>query len=382
MNNHGKMITARSVLALSLGILALALLAPVAANAQVTVRHVVVTVGPVSGPGVTALYCDTGTTCPGGVQVWNLGAGITLTGTQTLVLTQTGTVPVIIDGGAPGGNFDTSDRVRANQPTAVCSSTSPCAVTIQLDTGSGLTTVYSNSGPNPINGGNADTGALNHHEEAAYQQVFAAANYTLSIGYADNEHGCPPPIGAPNCFPNPFNGTLGTTPATVFIGAGLGASGFCPTTTPPNCFDAGVLLITGINVVRSLPGRMTGGGSVFTTAGVRVTHGFELHCDRADLPNNLEINWDGGNNFHLTTLTSVTCIDNPAIAPQPPNAGFDTYIATGLGTCNGLPAAISFVLTDAGEPGTKDTAQFNITGGCTLTVSGKLDKGNQQAHND
>jgi len=38
-------------------------------------------------------------------------------------------------------------------------------------------------------------------------------------------------------------------------------------------------------------GRMTGGGGVLTTAGVRVTHGFELHCDAVKPPNNLQVNW-------------------------------------------------------------------------------------------
>jgi hypothetical protein len=40
-------------------------------------------------------------------------------------------------------------------------------------------------------------------------------------------------------------------------------------------------------------------------------------------------------------------------------------------------------LTDAGEPGKLDTATFEITGcpgGLTLSVSGHLNKGNQQAH--
>src|SRR5882672_5886748 len=60
------------------------------------------------------------------------------------------------------------------------------------------------------------------------------------------------------------------------------------------------------------PGRMTGGGSVFTTDGTevqtgdRVTHGFEIHCGAENgtipLPNNLEINWSG-NRFHLDYLT-------------------------------------------------------------------------------
>ena len=133
-----------------------------------------------------------------------------------------------------------------------------------------------------------------------------------------------------------------------------------------------------------LPGRMTGGGSVFTKANGRVTHGFELHCDPEVGPNNLEINWGPGNHFHLEDLTSAVCTDDPNIAPPPPPAGFDTYNGTGTGSCNGVPgASITFTLTDAGEPGKNDTATFNITGcpgGLTLTVSGNLNKGNHQAH--
>jgi hypothetical protein len=128
---------------------------------------------------------------------------------------------------------------------------------------------------------------------------------------------------------------------------------------------------------------MTGGGSIFNSPKdktARVTHGFELHCDPTVGPNNLEINWGGGNNFHLESLTSAVCSDNPAIEPNPPAAGFDTYVGVGEGRCNGLPAHAEWTFTDAGEPGTKDTATITITGGCTLTVSGNLDKGDQQAH--
>ena len=130
--------------------------------------------------------------------------------------------------------------------------------------------------------------------------------------------------------------------------------------------------------------RMTGGGSVFTgengfPPGIRVTHGFELHCE-AVTPNRLEINWDKGNNFHLTSLTSATCSDDPTITPNPPGAGFDTYVGSGTGVCNGLAAAATWTFTDAGEPGKNDTATINITGGCTLSVSGNLNSGNQQAH--
>jgi len=369
MDDRGKMNKACSVLALSVGIFALALLAPVAANAQVTVKHIKVTLSPSTGfTGTTASYCDTnGTSCL--LPIWNLGAsGTTLLGGQTLVLTQTGLL--IVGTAGIGGNFDTSDRIKPTAPfEQECNSTTPCTVDIDLDTGSGLVNVYHNAGGNPLNNGNVDSGAQDHQEQAPYLQIKETANYKLSIGYADNVHGCT----TSGCFPDPFDGTLGTTRATFFIGGSA-----C--TAPVNCYDSGAVLIVGKNVVTNVKGRMTGGGSVFTTAGLRVTHGFELHCDPTDLPNNLEINWDGGNNFHLTSLTTATCIDNPAIAPPPPDAGFDTYIGTGLGTCNGLPAAISFILTDAGEPGTKDTATFHITGACTLDVSNFLDNGNQQAH--
>ncbi len=132
----------------------------------------------------------------------------------------------------------------------------------------------------------------------------------------------------------------------------------------------------------TLPGRITGGGSIFRLDGVRVTHGFELRCDANDKRQSLEINWAGGNNFHLTAITKVNCIDLPNIQPPPPpGTQADTYIGEGIGTCNKLPAKISFILTDAGEPGTIDTAVYHITGGCTLDAGPAfLEKGNHQFH--
>jgi uncharacterized repeat protein (TIGR01451 family) len=128
--------------------------------------------------------------------------------------------------------------------------------------------------------------------------------------------------------------------------------------------------------------RMTGGGSIFTADGTRVTHGFELHCNKNDDPNNLEINWGTNpeNNFHLESLDFVRCSDDPNIVPNPPGASFDTYYARGTGICNGIAAAIVWTFTDAGEPGTADTATYAITGGCTLNASGLLTFGNHQAH--
>jgi len=134
--------------------------------------------------------------------------------------------------------------------------------------------------------------------------------------------------------------------------------------------------------IKVAEGRMTGGGSVFK-GNMRITHGFEIRCDLKK-PNNLEVNWPGGNNFHMTELTSAVCTDDPAINPKPPNAPFDTFTGKGTGKLNGVSGArIEFVFTDAGEPGTKDTASMKIwnkANNLVLEVSGVLNKGNHQAH--
>jgi uncharacterized repeat protein (TIGR01451 family) len=127
-------------------------------------------------------------------------------------------------------------------------------------------------------------------------------------------------------------------------------------------------------------GRMTGGGTI---AGTSVHHGFELHCDKTKSPNNLEVNWGKGNRFHLESLTSAACSDDPSISEGQPVAAFDTYRGTGTGTYNGKPGATAeWVMTDAGEPGRNDTLQIKVTdasGNVVLDVSGKI-TGNHQAH--
>jgi len=132
------------------------------------------------------------------------------------------------------------------------------------------------------------------------------------------------------------------------------------------------------------PGRMTGGGSVFTLEGARVTRGFEIHCDLRD-PNNIQVNWPG-NRFHLTDLTAAVCIDNVSIDQLPRSAPFDTFEGEGDGLLNGDPGAtIDFTFVDAGEPGVNDTARIVIKdagGNVVLDVSGNLDRGNIQAHLD
>lgn len=139
-------------------------------------------------------------------------------------------------------------------------------------------------------------------------------------------------------------------------------------------------------VPSALPGRMTGGGSVFTVDGVRVTRGFEIHCDLRE-PNNIEVNWSRGK-FHMTELTSAVCTDSPAIDQRPPRAPFDTFTGTGFGKYKGKSGArIEFVFVDAGEPGKNDTASIKIfypadNPNPVLDVFGYLKKGNIQAHKD
>jgi hypothetical protein len=130
---------------------------------------------------------------------------------------------------------------------------------------------------------------------------------------------------------------------------------------------------------------MTGGGSIFTATGQRVTHGLELHCDVTDVPNNLEINW-GGNSFHLDKLVAASCYTDPSIDSGHPAAPFNTFVGFGTGTYDGTAgASVTFTLTDAGEPGKNDTATITIRnnlGTVVLTATGNLDSGNQQAHTD
>lgn len=131
---------------------------------------------------------------------------------------------------------------------------------------------------------------------------------------------------------------------------------------------------------------MTGGGSNWMVGDVRVTKGFEIHCDLRD-PNNIEVNWPGGNNFHMTDLTSAVCTDDPAIIQAPPpSAPFDTFVGVGTGKLNNVAGAtIKFTFVDAGEPGTSDHATidvYNASNVLVLHVASLLKNGNFQTHLD
>ena len=133
-----------------------------------------------------------------------------------------------------------------------------------------------------------------------------------------------------------------------------------------------------------MSGRWTGGGTIGPERDPRVTHGFELHCDVNQLPNNLEVNW-GGNHFHMEELTNVRCVDLPEIEPDPPSAPCDKIHGWGDGRYNGESGYhVEFIFHDAGEPGRDtDYGWIKITdssGATILEVSGMLLSGNHQAH--
>jgi len=129
-------------------------------------------------------------------------------------------------------------------------------------------------------------------------------------------------------------------------------------------------------------GFMTGGGQ---TANFAASHGMELGCSANSNHHNLEVNWAGGNQFHLTSISTVTCYLDPSRpAPAPPQASFNTLVLTGTGTYDGhAGATVSAVFTDAGELGTNDQAMIVVTynGQTVLNVPlAKIATGNQQAH--
>ena len=116
-------------------------------------------------------------------------------------------------------------------------------------------------------------------------------------------------------------------------------------------------------------GRMTGGGRIDTAPGLKATHGFELYCitqgpDQPQLdhlgPNNLQVNWDTGNHWHLEDLIRGACHQEGD--PRPPRAPFNAYYGQGYGRLNGESGAFAcWRLVDNGEPGKNgDVWSFSV----------------------
>jgi hypothetical protein len=185
---------------------------------------------------------------------------------------------------------------------------------------------------------------------------------------------------------NTFSGSL---PAPAGSTVAVGARALAPWAdgTAPGQ-EAAVLVTVPTDCVVDGIGRFTGGGNQVEVGGAaKITRGLTIHCDLL-LSNNLEINWDGGNNFHmLEHLNTIACFDDPAIDQTPPRAPLDTLIGRGTGRFNGVDGyTIVFTLIDAGEPGRDDKMGFVITapgGAVVINVPvSNLTGGNLQAHYD
>lgn len=118
---------------------------------------------------------------------------------------------------------------------------------------------------------------------------------------------------------------------------------------------------------RILNARITGGGHQVSLnipgigGSAKVTKGLTLHCD-ITLSNNLQINWPGGNKWHIDKLVDdALCLDDPDFDPNPPPAPADTYIGMDVGNLNGQPGSVAcWIFEDHGEPGKSDRGLIHI----------------------
>jgi len=181
----------------------------------------------------------------------------------------------------------------------------------------------------------------------------------------------------------------GSAPAPSGTTVAVGARAIGPWADGnPGGQEVAILVTVPSDCVVGGDGRFTGGGKQIEVGGVaKITRGLTIHCDLL-LSNNLEINWDGGNNFHmLEHLETIACFDDPSFDQTPPAAPLDTLIGRGTGRLNGVDGySIVFTLIDEGEPGTNDRMGFIITapnGTVVINVPvTELTGGNLQAHYD
>ncbi len=174
------------------------------------------------------------------------------------------------------------------------------------------------------------------------------------------------------------NGTVTYTP-------NFGFSGTDTFTYTVSDGQGGTATVTVTVIPVANASRMTGGGSIESGKGktaTRSTWGFEIRCDGSQ--GNLEFQDHGGGNFHMEGIASVFCVDDPAVGPGVPKAGFDTLRLTGVGRWNGTSGhTVEATIVDAGDPGTRDTITITVktAGGVVVsTLSGSLTGGNHQAH--
>jgi len=119
--------------------------------------------------------------------------------------------------------------------------------------------------------------------------------------------------------------------------------------------------------------RMTGGGWVVTSDGLRVSQGYALHA-LGDLASRLDVTWGPGHRFRLEALETATCLDHPDVDGVA-DAAYDTFVGTGRGQLDGGVGSIFFTFVDGGEDGAGDLADlvvYDAHGDVVLDVSDHL----------
>jgi hypothetical protein len=228
---------------------------------------------------------------------------------------------------------------------------------------------------NPAIPGNPHTVTATVKDQQGNPQAGVSVRFAVIAGPNTGQNSTIPPTCAPGPSPACPTDANGQVSWTYFSNGTAGTDTieacFTDAQNVEHCAKATKEWVSPASVL----GKMTGGGKI---ANSTVTHGFHLLCDMSRGPQRLSVNWDG-NRFHLETLLTAFCSNDPMIDEGNPPAGFDTHEGTGTGRCNGQPAMVTWKLTDAGEPGTNDSATITITGGCSLVVSDRLSGGNHQA---
>ena len=204
---------------------------------------------------------------------------------------------------------------------------------------------------------------------------------------------------------HPRNMTLTGTLATLALIAILFLAAFPSLPASAHECPPGATTATGHPEITCVfEGFMTGGGRFNSNNNVApspvspgsiLVHGFILHCNAADTPNNLEINWKDSSGaehrFHLEMLYSAHCEMNPALgSPNPPTANFNTWVGNGTGSMDGQPGAFVYAIftdqsqpagTQAGGPGDWSTIVIYAPDGTlVVNITDTLFGGAQQAH--
>ena len=121
--------------------------------------------------------------------------------------------------------------------------------------------------------------------------------------------------------------------------------------------------------------RMFGGGTQFTTTGMQVNYGMDLHCDASILPNSLQVTWGDGNVFVMQNMTAGSCSGSP----------FNTHSGAGTGAINGEGGATAqWTFVDGGQPSVwRDSGQIvirNAAGEPVIELSGRISAGSHIAN--